>query len=260
MNTSSLIEPLEARIAPAAVAAIDLGSLDGKTGFKINGEVAGDYSGVSVSAAGDVNGDGFADLLIGATGADPHGSGSGASYVVFGKAGGFTTPFDLSTLNGVNGFKINGEAAGDYSGRTVSAAGDVNGDGFADLLIGAPYAAPNGTYSGASYVVFGKAGGFTTPLELSTLDGATGFKINGEAANDEAGNSVSAAGDVNGDGLADLLIGAFDAGPNGIGSGASYVVFGQAGGFSKTLELSALNGANGFKINGEAVQDSFGYS
>src|SRR5260221_673518 len=139
----SLIEPLEARIAPAAVAAINLGSLDGKTGFKINGEAAGDKSGLSVSAAGDVNGDGFADLVIGAHLAAPNGTNSGASYVVFGKAGGFTTPMNLSTLNGANGFKINGEAPGDHSGRSVSAAGEVNGDGFADLLIGAVRAAPN---------------------------------------------------------------------------------------------------------------------
>src|SRR5258707_1324006 len=111
MNTSSLIEPLEARIAPAAVAAIDLSSLDGKTGFRINGEAVGDHSGYSVSAAGDVNGDGFADLLIGAELADPNGSNSGASYVVFGKAGGFTSQIDLSTLDGANGFKIKGEAA-----------------------------------------------------------------------------------------------------------------------------------------------------
>jgi len=90
-----------------------------------------------VSAAGDVNGDGFADLLIGANDASPNGTYSGASYVVFGKAGGFTVPLNLSTLNGANGFKINGETAADFSGRSVSAAGDVNGDGFADLLIGA---------------------------------------------------------------------------------------------------------------------------
>src|SRR5260221_11725376 len=103
MNTHrSLIEPLETRIAPAAVAVLNLSSLDGKTGFKISGEVAGDYSGVSVSAAGDVNGDGFADLLIGAPGAAPNGPGSGASHVVFGKAGGFPPPLDLFTRRGTH--------------------------------------------------------------------------------------------------------------------------------------------------------------
>src|SRR5260221_330364 len=181
MNTHrSVIEPLEARIAPAAVAAIDLSSLDGKTGFKINGEAAGDYSGLSVSAAGDVNGEGFADIIIGASGASLNGSSSGASCVVFGKAGGFTTPLELSTLNGVNGFKINGEAAGDYSGRSVSAAGDVNGDGFADLLIGAHFAAPNGSHSRASYVVFGSPALAPSPNpKTATLPGADGFHIEG---------------------------------------------------------------------------------
>ena len=85
-----------------------------------------------------MNGDGFGDLIIGARGADPNGSNSGASYVVFGKAGGFAANLNLSTLDGSNGFKLSGVAAGDYSGRSVSAAGDVNGDGFGDLIIGAP--------------------------------------------------------------------------------------------------------------------------
>ena len=224
------IEPLEARIAPALLATLNLSSLDGKTGFKINGEAASDASGFSVSGAGDVNGDGFADLIIGADYASPNGTHSGASYVVFGKAGGFTTPLELSTLNGVNGFKINGEAGGDLAGFSVSAAGDVNGDGFADLLIGAKGADPNGSFSGASYVVFGKTCvSATGTFELSTLNGVNGFKINGEAAGDQSGNSVSAAGDVNGDGFADLLIGAFSASPNGnSNSGASYVVFGSS--------------------------------
>jgi hypothetical protein len=73
-----------------------------------------------------------------------------------------------SSLAGTNGFQINGEAAGDFSGVSVASAGDVNGDGFDDLIIGAPRADPNGSTSGASYVVFGKAPGFAANLDLST--------------------------------------------------------------------------------------------
>jgi hypothetical protein len=80
--------------------------------------------------------------------------------------------FELSSLDGTNGFTINGIDGGDSSGFSVSGAGDVNGDGFADVIIGAPGAVPGGRYfAGESYVVFGKAGGFGPSLELSALDG-----------------------------------------------------------------------------------------
>ncbi len=123
---------------------IDLSTLDGTNGFQISGEAADDYSGVSVASAGDVNGDGFDDLIVGARDADPNGTYSGASYVVFGKAAGFAANLDLSTLDGTNGFQLSGEAASDYSGFSVASAGDVNGDGFDDLIVGAPRADPNG--------------------------------------------------------------------------------------------------------------------
>ena len=180
---------------------IDVSSLNGTTGFKLN-------DGRSVSSAGDVNGDGFDDLIVGARGADPNGNGSGASYVVFGKAAGFGAALELSSLDGNNGFQINGEAAADRSGYSVSSAGDVNGDGFADIIVGADQADPNGGYSGASYVVFGTDAGFSAALELSGLDGNNGFQISGEAAYDVSGRSVSSAGDVNGDGFDDVIVGA----------------------------------------------------
>ncbi len=241
-------------------ATLNLSTLDGQTGFQISGEAESDNAGWSVSSAGDVNGDGFADLIVGARGADPNGVGSGAAWVVFGKARGFAANLDLSTLDGTTGFQLSGEVAGDEAGRSVSAAGDVNGDGFADLIVGAYGADPNGSLSGAAWVVFGKAGGFDANLNISGLDGTTGFQISGEAAGDLAGWSVSSAGDVNGDGFADVIVGAPGADTNVADSGAAWVVFGKASGFSANLDLSALNGTNGFRISGAAVGDFAGGS
>jgi len=241
---------------------LDLSALDGTNGFRIDAEAAGDHNGRSVASAGDVNGDGVDDLIIGCDGADPNGSYSGASYVVFGSSAGFAAPLNLGALDGSNGFQINGDAANDRSGRSVASAGDVNGDGVDDLIIGARGATANGHgLAGVSYVVFGSSGGFAADLNLSILDGTNGFRINGEAVFDLSGHSVAAAGDINGDGVEDLIIGAYFADPNSRnGAGASYVVFGSSAGFAATLDLSALNGTNGFQINGEYVADSSGYS
>ena len=209
----------------------NLSDLNGSNGFAINGIADGDSSGYSVSSGGDVNGDGFDDLIIGAYSADPNGiNRAGQSYVVFGSNSGFSAGLNLSALNGSNGFAINGIAEDDNSGFWVSSAGDINGDGIDDLIIGARSADPNGiNRAGQSYVVFGSNSGFGADLNLSALNGSNGFAINGIAANDESGYSVSSAGDVNGDGIDDLIIGAFAADPNGIsGAGQSYVLFGQA--------------------------------
>ncbi len=242
-------------------AAIELSNLDGSNGFVLNGQAAAYASGSSVSAVGDVNGDGVDDLLIGARGADPNGKdNAGVSYVVFGASGvGVSGAVELSTLNGNNGFVLNGVAEGDLSG-SVSAAGDVNDDGIDDLLIGAVSADTNGRTSGASYVVFGSNQQFTASIELSDLDGNNGFVLNGEAEGDFSGSSVSAAGDVNGDGIDDLLIGAYGAySIDGIGT--SYVVFGNSEvGTNGILELSALDGSNGFALNGVTEDDRSGKS
>ena len=212
-------------------AQLNLATLDGSNGFVVNGVGADDGSGVSVSNAGDINGDGLDDLIIGADGANPSGQNSaGQSYVVFGKASGFSASIDASTLDGSNGFVINGINVYDGSGSLiVSSAGDVNGDGFDDLIVGAPSATPDfQTRAGQSYVVFGKASGFDASLDLATLDGRNGFTINGIDAFDFSGGSVSNAGDIDGDGFDDLMIGAPGASPNGQNyAGESYVIFGR---------------------------------
>ena len=213
---------------------VDLADLD-TAGFRIDGATAGDQSGSAVAGAGDVNGDGDDDVLIGApyVGYNPslaeHAPGarnisrtdSGASYVVFGSDS--PTDIDLADL-GPAGFCIDG-ATGDFSGRAVAGLGDVNGDDLDDLLIGAPEAGNNDRdSSGSSYVVFGSEE--SPDVDLADL-GNGGFRIDGTAASDNSGSAVAGAGDVNDDGSNDLLIGAPYAGNNDRDdSGSSYLLLG----------------------------------
>src|SRR5688500_3307998 len=114
----------------------------------------------------------------------------------------------LADLTAEDGFKIQGGAAGDYSGFNMAPAGDVNGDGFDDIIICADGYAGGGDRAGSAFVIFGRDSGFPALLDLGQLNPADGFVIQGESPYDLAGRSVSAA-DINGDGFSDLLLGAF---------------------------------------------------
>ena len=198
---------------------IDLASLTPADGFVISGAEGSDATGYSVASAGDINGDGYDEIVIGA----PYGSDDrGTAYVIYGKPAGGFTDIDLAALNPADGFAIHGAAEYDYAGITVSGAGDINGDGFADVIIGAPLA---NYYTGASFVIFGKAGGFTD-IDLAALTAADGFVIHGEYEGDNAG-SVSSAGDVDGDGFDDLIIGAPGGSGGGYSSGQAYIIYGR---------------------------------
>lgn len=236
---------------------VGLGSLtDLEAGFEITGEALDDLAGTSIAGAGDVNGDGRPDILIGAPGASSKGQSSGTSYVVFGKVG--VAPVFLEDVAlGDGGFSIEGEAAQHFSGHSVQSAGDVNGDGLADLIIGAYGAEPNGLFSGRAYVVFGRSAGKPTQLAKIAAGMGQGFVMNGAAELDFAGSAVASAGDVNGDGFADVIVGAYGSDINGDASGRAYVVFGKPD--PTPVDLSAVaGGLGGFAIDGELPFDQAG--
>jgi len=230
---------------------ITLSSLDGANGFALYGTSNGAQSGEAV-ASSDINGDGYDDIIIG-----DH---RNIVHVVFGKSSAFSSLVQLSSIaDGTNGFALVGETNSN-TGRSL-ATGNINGDTAVDILIGAPRTSPNGVdEAGQTYVVFGKAT-FPDTLRLSSLEGNnSGFVILGNEYKGAVGSDL-ASGNINGDGFEDVLIGA----PNRYGDsyiwyGDVYVVFGQSDTFADSLNVSNLDGSNGFRFKGTAAQNYFGNS
>jgi hypothetical protein len=153
---------------------------------------AGDWAGL-----GDVNGDGRADLIVGAYGDDNNGNTSGSARV-------------LSGATGLPLYTFNGDSADDRFGFSVRGAGDVDGDGRADLIVGAYQDDNNGNNSGSARVL---SGGTGLPL----------YTFNGDGLGNAFGISVSGIGDINGDGLADFIVGSQFGGANGGGYARVFV-------------------------------------
>ena len=160
------------------------------------------------------------------------------SYIIFGKPAYFAPLIDVTQFTSADGIRIPGS-------MEISGAGDFNGDGIDDLVIGDSSAnTPAGESSGAAYIVFGRKEGFGEGLNLDTLTEAQGFSITGLAAGDSLGVTPRGIGDINGDGLDDVMIGAF--GAEG-GNGAAYVIFGKRGGVGPALDLATLDQGSRFQ-------------
>jgi len=227
---------------------IELGDADAK----LIGEVGEDHAGMVVAAAGDTNDDGNMDFYVGAPGYDSGAlSEVGASYLIHG-------PLDDDADLSFAYIRYIGAGNGEESGSSLASAGDFNGDGFDDALIGAPNGTEGGVYTGAVYLVLNDDG----PGGSMGLDEADA-RWHGINGGDQAGYSIASAGDQNGDGLSDIIIGAPGNDSGGAGSGAAFIVYGGTsmlcddGELCDSLPLAAadaiLIGERGDDYSGGAV-------
>jgi len=205
----------------------------------LSGLTANDRVGASVAGTGDVDGDARADFIVGAPGWGTSFAGRGAAYLI-------TEPPSGESSIETAGVRLYGESANDTAGWAVSSAGDTNGDGLDDLLIGAPYESSLREQNGAAYVVMGPC---TNSGGLADL----AIKLRGPSDNSQAGYSVASAGDFNGDGNDDVIVGARWDSTGGAASGTAFVVFGPI-----TSSISLDNAE--MRATGEDLDDYAGSS
>ena len=197
--------------------------------FTLQGDHPTGEFGESVSDAGDVNGDGYGDVIVGARSSDYDYRQAGSAYV-------------FSSIDGVTLYKFLGDDDSDFFGNSVSGAGDVNGDGYDDLIVGASGDDGSGTNSGQVKV-------------FSGLNGSVLYIFNGDGSGDYFGNSVSGAGDVNNDGYDDFIVGASEDDNNGSRSGSARIFSGLTGSALLTVKSVSMSFIRSTVRNRRAVPD-----
>lgn len=242
-----------------AILLSDLNLTADPKGFKLGGASGLDALGFSLSGTGDINGDGIADFIIGAQGTDNVGFSSGSAYVIYGRDGDYSGDLDLRTLSPEDGFRIDATSMNELAGSSVSGAGDVNDDGFDDILIGATNSNYGGNAAGAAYLVYGSATPFSPVVKLDTLDGTNGTRFDGPAL-DATVSSVSGIDDFNGDGFDDFIVGSkYAESPD---KGAAYIVYGgddiNFGAEAYIRRVGAEAELKGMKLVGKAEGDRAG--
>lgn len=202
---STSIALLSSLLLPSVLSAQIIGGKWSKE-HRFTGGNTWDMLGTAVSGGGDVDGDGIPDLLVGAPQMDTNGwTDNGVVFVYSGSTG-------------AEIWKLEGTGNGVLFGTSVANADDVNGDGFADIIVGAPKASGNGFTEGGLVTVF------------SGIDGSALFSFEGNSANSKVGSCVSGAGDVNADGYADFILGGHQEDPNGMtDAGTAWVYSGRNG-------------------------------
>jgi hypothetical protein len=249
-NTAATAGSLYVVYGNSTNTSLDISALNASSnnrGFRVLGE---GYAGMDVAGVADVNGDGLDDLLLQSTQGFV-GTGNttlkGAAWVVFGKTD--NSPVNVSSIEaGTGGFAIGaGLDNTNFGAYAISSAGDFNGDGLGDVIVTHPNASfvNNGvtnTQAGAAYIVFGKTG--TGTVQVTSLDGSEGFRIVNPLASERMGGAVTGGGDINGDGFDDVIIGNHLGDTTLIDNGKVYVLYGGV----RELQTSVFQVSNGDRI------------
>jgi len=211
-------------------AVFDQNSLNGKNGFIVVGLEAGDRLGEELSFIGDINHDGLEDIALNTQYAEPNDLYlGGTTYIIFGSKKPYPSPFDLQTLNGTNGFKVVGIAEDERRGESIGKLGDINGDGIDDIALASE--------GNKHMFLYGKNGSFPASLVITDINGTNGFIFTQSGVGE-----IKSAGDVNGDGLNDIVMGQY------AWSGESYIIFGRNENFPLNINTAWLDGIKGFRL------------